>query len=730
MTKYEQIGLTKDEKIVQGAKDRFKLAEVWESDARANYIFDLKFANGDSSNMYQWDTGVATPRVTENKPCLTINKTMQHCLNVLNDNLQNPSQVEIRPVGNGASAKAAEVFEGIIRHIEQVSHAQSAYEAGCYGQVIGGCGYWRVVTDYASEISFDQEIFIRRITDPLSVYLDPDIKHDDGSDARWGIIFREMPREEFERDYPEEADNGPGGGMGTTGASSPLGMGSTYDGDTWDTKEHVRVAEYFTKSSKTDKLHELDNGMTVRESEAKTGDLMDQLRLHSVRYREIDTPEIMWYLIAGSKIIDRHPWAGKYIPIVRVIGMETVIDKQLDRRGHTRALEDPQRIYNFWSSAAVEQVALQPKSPFLAPIEAISGFEEYWANANTESKAYLPYKSIDEHGNPIQKPERSQPPVMAQAFLDGMKIASQEMMMVSGQYEADMGAKSNDVSGKAIDARKRAGATSTYHFIEHFASAIRFTGLILVDLIPKIYDTERVIRVLGESGIESSIHLNPNAPDAHQQTANADAPDYDPAAIQAIFNPAVGTYDVVATIGPDYETRRMETFNAISKLLQSDTQLTPIIGDLLMQAADFPLADVIAKRLRNLVPPKALGINTPPPEVQQLQQQLAQQHQVMAQMSNELVQAKNKASATEEQKQIDRYEAETRRMAVVAKTDPDAIRPLIRQLVSEVLGTPINPIIAQHAYENAMMHPTTANPNPPPGQIIPGQPDPNAAPQS
>jgi hypothetical protein len=708
-----------DDAIITEAKSRFKKAEEWESEARNNFIFDMRFANGDSSNLYQWDDDISDSRNRANRPCLTINKTKQHCLQIINDQRQNQSQIEVRPVGNGASYEAAKVFEGICRHIEYQSNAQAAYSNACYSQVVGGIGYWRVTTDYASDDSFDQEIFIKRIQDTLSVYLDPDISEADGSDARYGFIFTEMPRDEFEHQYPDEDD--------VSNQSSPFsGTGFAYDA--WDAKDHVRIAEYFRKSNKSDKLHELDNGTTVRESDVKRSEtkspgMMNTLDAHSLRSREVDTPDIEWYLIAGNRIIEKKIFPGRYIPIVRVIGEETIIDKVLDRRGHTRALIDPQRIYNFWSSSAVEFVALQSKVPYMAAVEAIAGFELDYENANVENKAYLPYNSIDAAGNQIPKPERAPPPVMAQAYLEGMKIAAGEMQLVSGQYEANMGQKSNEVSGTAVDARQRQGENATYHYIDRFAQAIRFTGRILVGLIPLVYDTERVMKILSESGEQSTIHVNPNAQQGHQQVQDPDSPEFDPQAISAIFNPLVGIFDVEADIGPAYSSRRQETFHALSEILKADPQWMPIVGDIMMRAADFPMADELAERLRNMVPPQALG-KGPDPEVQKLQQMLAQQAAIMTKQGEELVQAKAKQGALFAQKDIDTYNAETLRMKAVGAIDPDALRVVVRQLVSDALGTRINPLIAAHAAENAAM---AQPPAPPPSQVLPPTPTEGAA---
>jgi hypothetical protein len=712
MPPIQEPGLSADERIVHEAKERFRRAEEWEQTARLNYAADTRFAYGDETNNYQWPEDIVNSRASENKPCLTVNKTMQHCLHIINDQRQNKSQIKFRPTGGGASYAAAAIFEGITRHIEYQSMAQTAYTHACLSQVLGGIGYWRVTTDYAAPDSFDQEIFIRRVPDALAVFIDPDIMEQDGSDARFAFVFNDMPREVFDREHPRfDAES-----------AAPLGIDQS---DAWDTKDHVRVCEYFRKVVRRDRLHELDSGHTVRESEVKDAsklapikallglpddaDFMDTLRQHSVRSREVELPQIEWFLLAGNRIVERNIWPGKYIPIVRVIGQETNIDKRLDRFGHVRALLGPQRIYNYWTSAAVESVALQTKTPYLTAIESIDGFEENWAKANVENKAYLPYRSIDEDGHQINKPERAPPPTMSQAYIEGLKISAAEMGMVSGQYESEFGAKSNEVSGKAVDARERQGEVSTYHFIDNFAVAIRFTGRILADLIPLIYDTPRIVKILAIDGGQSTVQIDPNHPQAHSATQNDDDPTYDPENIVAIFNPAVGTYDIEADTGPEYGTRRRETFTAISQILQSQggQSLVPIIGDLMFKAADFPLSQQIAERLHNMVPDKALGKPVPDPQVQELQQQLAMQHQMLLKQEQELRDARSKHVSVEQQKMIDQYNAETNRMKAVGSIDPEALKPIIRELVSQALATPIMPIIAAHKEQEATWTPPT-----------------------
>lgn len=682
-----------DEAVVREALKRFHRCEQWESVARKRWLDDEKFVNGDADNMYQWPDLVQSARslgTDDERPCLTINKTRQHVLQIINDARQNRTHIKYRPVGNGATFEAAQILDGMARHIEYISNAQQAYATATRHQVQSGLGYFRIMTDYAGPNTFDHEIFIRRVKNPLSIYLDPDIQEADGSDARFAFVYEDVPKDEFKAQYPEHKDIG----------SPALG-----NQEGWITEDHIRVAEYFRKRDKKDQLvafksPETGEMVQMRRSEMNRGAwralMADILDDPDTQIRDLMDPTIEWFKIAGETIIERKPWVGRYIPICRVPGEETVINGQLDRKGHVRALKDPQRMYNYNASAQVEFGALQNKIPYIAPAQAIENYETYWETANVANYSVLPWNHKDDDGNPIPKPERQAPPQASQAYQLAMTNAANDMMLVSGQYQADFGAPSNERSGVAIQQRQRQGATATYHYIDHLAMAIRFGGKILLDLIPKVYDTKRVQKIMAEDGSDSEVLIDPRAAQAYleEQAKGRDE------ATQVIFNPNIGRYDVIADVGPDFATRRQEAFNALSQIASSNQELMRVVGDLLFKSADFQYADEIAERMKRLVPPMAMG-DGPSPEVVQLQQQVQGLSRLLETMSRQIQEKqlalKDKSAQVAEgaeQKIIDVYKAETERLSVFKDflaSDPEAAMAIVRQLVAETLQTDMTP---------------------------------------
>ena len=431
---------TEDFELIKRAKQRFVECENWESQARRWFDYDYKFANGDAHNLYQWDTAIAQDRLANNRPLLTINKTQQHNLQIINDAKQNKPGVNIRPVGETASFDAAQVFQEVVRHIEYISNAESTYDNATTFQVTAGIGYWRINTDYIDARSFDQEIYIKPIKDPRAVYLDPDIMEDDGSDARFGFIFNDMPKDLFDNKYPKFKDK-----VGWANAS----FGVT--NDVWYQKKSIRVAEYYEKTQEEEILcgftipdgfdgageqvikfvSELDENeeaayerLKLIAKDLKKEKIKEKLPEElEVREREVLTDNIEWFKIAGDMIIDRGPWLGKYIPIVRLVGTETVIDGILDRKGHTRALINAQQMYNYNSSSSIEYGALQTKSPWIASTQSIEGFEEYYKTANSVNHSYMPYNAFDEDGNKLDAPSRPAAPQTSPAYVKQLEIA-------------------------------------------------------------------------------------------------------------------------------------------------------------------------------------------------------------------------------------------------------------------------------------------------------------------
>lgn len=691
------------EDILAEVKERFEAAEAFEANWRAHALDDLRFFHADAYNHYQWDDAVYQARSGtfggSPRPCLTINKTAQHVLQVENDARQSQMGIKVNATGFGSTAKAADVIEGIIRHIEYQSNAQqNAYMCAIQGQVRQGMGWFHIVTDYVRGAdTFDQDFYIKSVPDPRSVYSDPNTQEPDHSDMQWAMIVEEMPKAEFERLYPAHKD--------VSGAPLSIAGNTDYRGQEAG-KDVVRVFRYYRRSERRDTLWAVpvpqQDGSTVVQPMRQSvmpDEAVEYCRSMQARSRPITRPHVEFFLIAGDGIVSSGDTVFMHIPLVPVVGMPSVIDGKLDRSGLVRALLDPQRMYNYSASASVESVALQTKSPWLVDERAIEGYESQWANANVSNAAYLPYRSTDpdDGTTPIAPPQRLDPATGSTGHIGLMQASDAQMQMVTGQYQAEMGAPGNEKSGRAINERQRQSDTANYHYTDNQGMALRLAGRILIDAIPYVYDTQRAVQVMGADGTQTSAVVDPQAAQAAQvvlppgQQVQPGMTFEQQAAIEGAIiaiNPTVGRYDVEADVGPSFATRRQDAFDFLSRILPSlppDT-INRII-DLVFKAADFPLADEIWDRLKPASDDPRLG--EAQQQIQQLQGIIQQLQQKLGDKSRDFDLRADKQRHEQITDLMDAQtrndKAETDRMAALGSIAPEELRPVLAALVREVL---------------------------------------------
>lgn len=639
--------MDKKTSIVETAHARYQRARDAYSTLRQQAINDTRFVMGDSENQWQWPEDVYNQRAaTLGKPCLTINLTAQHCNQIINSIRQNRPAGRVLPVDSQADPDTAEILGGLCRSIQSYSNADTAHDIAAEHAIYGGEGYWRVLTEYETETSFDQVITIKPVVNPQLVYIDPDAIEPDRSDAKWGFMFEDLSPEQVKEQYPD---------------LDPSSW--VEDGDKgWVQKDMIRVAEYFWCEPKADTVYLLQDGTTVLKSTlpegatVKEGFITDAMGTVSVVVNKRETSLKQWYwckLVGGeSEPVDKKEWMGKYLPIITVVGKELNVNGQIVRKGIVRDLKDPARMVNYSYSASVETLALQNKVPYLASSESIENFEDIWGAANIENRAYLPWNAYDEQGRQLPKPERQQPAVMPSAQVQMLQLSTEEMRAASGQQNANFGIRSEASSGVGIQRLKAQGEIATFHFPDNLARALNYEMRVLVDLIPKVYDAKRVIRILGLDGQEKKALLDPEMGQPYAETSD------EMGEVQQIFNPLLGRYDVAIDTGPSYQTQRQEAADTLTELTTRNPQLMQVAGDLVMRSYDFPMSEEIAKRLEKTLPPglqEQKGQVDLPPEVQQ---QLAQSEQQIGQM-DQVIQAM--------QADIEKQQAETNSAKLAAQ---------------------------------------------------------------
>ncbi len=647
--------------ILATARTRLTMALSAYSDSREDELDDLRFMAGSPDNQWQWPQDVLATRgsvqgqTVNARPCLTINKLPQHVRQVTNDQRQNRPSGKVIPVDDQADIEVAEVFDGIVRHIEYISDADVAYDTACDNQVTYGEGYFRILTEYCDEDTFDQDLRIGRIRNSFSVYMDPTIQDPCGSDAEWCFITEDIPKSDFERMYPDAEP-----------ISSIMARGVGDQAlNQWINKDTVRIAEYFYKEHSKATLNLYAGNQTAFNGSPEAKEL-EMLGLQPIRKREVDVKRVKWVKTNGYEILEESEWPGKWIPVIRVIGNEFEVEGRMYVSGLVRNAKDAQRMYNYWVSQEAEMLALAPKAPFIGYGGQFEGYEQQWKTANTNNWPYLEVNPdvTDGQGAVLPLPQRAAPPLAQTGLIQAKLGASDDIKATTGQYDSSLGATSNERSGRAILARERQGDTGTYHFVDNLARAIRYGTRQLVDLIPKIYDTQRIARIIGMDGETSTVRIDPMQAEPVRRIMDEAG-----VVIEKIYNPSVGKYDVAVTTGPSYATKRQEAMDAMGQILQANPQLWGVAGDLFVKNMDWPGAQEIAKRLQKMIDPKLLA-DEEDPALQAANQQMevmAQEMQMMQEMLQRVQQSMEarEVQIKEFEAQVKAYNAETDRIKAV-----------------------------------------------------------------
>ena len=598
--------------FLRKAVKQFARAETKESKNRQMALEDLRFKNGE-----QWPEDIKASRTIEKRPCLTINKMQTFVHQITNDQRQNRPSIGVSPVGDRSDPQTAKDYKGLIKAIERQSKADIAYDTGFDSAVSIGWGYWRILTEYEYDGSFDQCIRIKRIPNPFRVYLDPDSTEPDGCDAKWAFITDMIPREQFDEDFPDA----------TPQPWEEQGMGE--DDEKWSTETHIRIAEYFCYESTKRNLVRLENGHVGYEDE------LDPLLADAERIEERDVYEkrVKWYKITSKQILEESDWLGKHIPIVRVIGDEVNIEGETTYAGLIRAAKDPQRMYNYWVTSETELIALAPKAPFIMAEGQIEGHEREWKSANIKSYPFLLYKETSVAGHPAPPPQRQQFDGPPAGIVQAKIAAAQDIQAVTGiRFDATEQERMYDESGKALRELKRVGDLGNFHYVDNLARSLRYTGEILIDLIPKVLDRKKILTMLREDDSEEQIMLDPTAaPGDKEQMADGRT--------MRLFNPNNGKYGVTVTIGPNYSTKRAEAADSMMAFMTAVPTAAPYIGDLIAKNMDWPGSDEISARLQSLLPPNMLDkkLDQLPAEARGMIMNLMQQTQKATQERDQAV---------------------------------------------------------------------------------------------
>lgn len=669
----------KDDDILNEAKNAYEQDLDHWSEIYDKAREDLRFLSDDK--YAQWDKADYEDRTSTNRPALTIDQLGQFVHQVVNDIRQNTPSINVIPDGSDADIETAEIYKGLIRNIEYKSNAEEVYDTAATFSVKSSIGWIRIDHDYCDDEGFDQELKLIRVHNPSSVVFDRGSVDADGCDAMRGGIKDKITVAEFKRRWPK----------------AEVSCFETKDKNFDNAKDtdEVTIFEWFkvVEESKT-----VTPDAYGKPTEYVDGD--DDEAETPVKKRSIKKRKVMRYLLSGKEVLEQTVFPGKYIPLVPVFGEEHWVDGERELFSLIRKSKQAQQMYNLWKSLETELIMKQPNAPVMVGEGQIEDYMDDWKNP-AKSMA-LRYKTHDADGNALPAPQRLEPPTIPTGIVNAARETVDDIKATMGLYNASIGNRSNETSGVAIDARKHEGDVATYHFADNLNRAIAMCGKILVYAIPEIYDTARIIRIIGEEDEPKEVGIN-----------GQPQPDGDP----KTFDLKKGKFQVKVITGPSFTTRRQEAAQFFSDVVTKQPALMQVMGDLLFKNSDVEGAQAMASRMKKLIDPKLLtpeerdqmakeNQGQPDPQMEQAQQAI-QQLQAALQDAQKQLQDKQgdqqvKVMDTQSKNEIDKLKIQFESQSKEADQRMKGLELLLRERELDIQEQQVSGTLAINEYTAKM----------------------------
>lgn len=565
--------LTDDEAIHTEAIQRFE--QIEDRKQRKPAIEDMRFTHVEGG---QWDEDARTKRA--NRPRFTVNRVAGAVSQIVGEQRQNRTSIKVRPVSSGADEKTAKIFNGLIRNIESLSKATNAYDAAFDEAVTGGYGGWRVLTEFNDDDIFEQDIKIQPINSAASSLYFGNSKQYDKRDAPYAFLITNMPVHEFKAKWPKHS--------ATSFEQTRLDNTSCND---WFGGDFVRIAEYWKKVPVKKQIALLSDGRVIDSDEEK--DVLDELAEQGItvlKTREVKSHKVVMYIMNGNELLEpKADWAGKFIPLVPVFGKVHHIEGRTYVKGMVRDAKDPQRIYNYQTSQAIETAALTPKDPLWMTKTMSAGHEGQLASFNKKNQPFMFYTPDPKHPGP---PTRGGAPALQQATLAMIGQAAGDIEATTGIFSASLGNAPQLLSERSVESQAEKGDRGAFVYSDNLQKSIQYTGEILVDLIPRIYDTARTVRVLNIDGSSDLVEIN------QDNRISQSIEDTQTGKKVLVNDLTIGKYDVVTDSGPSFLTKRQESASQLIELSAANPLVAQLGLDIIARNLDINDSEELHDRIR------------------------------------------------------------------------------------------------------------------------------------
>lgn len=618
---------------------------------RSLYYDWVDFIMGD-----QWREDESKLFERYNKIPLVFNKLGVLMNHLLGEQMQNTPNLQIVPDEN-VPVKTAEVRAALIKSISLNSDAKFIYQQAFWQAIVGGYGAFRVGTEYTDYDSFDQEIKYYSIEDPNRCYWDLTAKKPCKTDGLYAGFQTRMSRKAFKTKYGIEIEQD----IGTTSIIEDSTMAFADD-------DSITILDHYEREGKKTKIYKLSNGQVIdgdeyKKLEKQKIDGMKVLLYNGEPVTIFDTRETVKYKvkhiqIAGDYILEETDFPSKRLPVF-FVDQKSYYSKsgQQITRSFFKDAKDAQKYLNYLATQCAYILKVSRYDQFMAPRKCVSAPDtaQMWRDPSV-IRGVLHY---DESPSG-DKPEALRPPELSATLTQQYERALMDIQSGTGMFNAQLGEVGNEISGTAVDARSRRGTKNTFVPYNALNVAIADSGECINEMIPEVYDTERLLMLA--------------MPDAESQPVNINKP-MDPYGLQVENDMTKGRYKIRLKPGPSYEGQKTEALESLQLVLQADKAGTvfPMIADL--YAENLPLDNnlELRNRLRTLVPPeiieagksgKPLPPKPPQPSPQEMMMELKK-----AELQQRAQEAQQKSQ--KDMQELEHKRAELQRKAIESQHEMD-----------------------------------------------------------
>lgn len=517
----------------------------------------------------QWEPDIV--QKMSGRPRYTFDKCNPVVDSIAGEMEQADFAIKVRPAGGEASQDLAQIYDGMIRNIESMSNATHVYNASGRKMVAAGFDAWRVTHEWGETDSFEQDLFIRKIANAVDrVWFDVGAEMQDMSDANHAWVLQALTKEEYKDRFPD---------------GSMMSVGEDKQNNVYYYKADLIIVGELLYKEHIEKELVLMSNNAVYEVDDKFESVVEELAAEGITEQRRRTRDSH---IVKSRLFDGKEWLTEaketvfdYIPVIPIYGNFDISEDKVTYRGAVNHLMDAQRVYNYAQSRAIEEGALAPRKKVWMTREQAAADTDTLQTMNTNADPVQLYTHVTENPQPYEINGPQINPGLQQTASD----MSANIVQSSGIFAANQGNAPNQ-SGYAIELQQNKGDTSTIKYFGAREVATTHTGRIITNAIPRVYDTPRTVRILGEDGTSKMEKINDQVLDNETQK------------MVSLNDLRKGKYDVTMDIGPAFKNRQQETARAFLELAGIDPTIIQQGKDIWLNNITVPGMKQMAERAR------------------------------------------------------------------------------------------------------------------------------------